>query len=532
MSSIYIPYVVSILTDYFMTRSGDSFIEMTHLMKHIQTIRRMEVPPWFFLTRDRSGDVPKEQWGNGYETPDGIHSETIRNVMNFTHILERKTIPHECVSLQSSLEFYKKSKLTLDMFRSNPFLFEGFFQPLIVCVALAEAAEHPRVPCKIRIPDRMRVQKGISEMAVEVKKHLLTDRVNLSLTEELMGKLPPSVDQENSKLLVCHWRLSPDHKVRSPLFVQGSIDHLAVPFKFESTADGNLWIQTYAIEMKVKITDEFDDSIVIHPWARMFGNDEKFMSWKSTMEIDMPNLSISSALNYSSSESLAIFVPRVEANIRELWGWVDFPAHVERPSVTNLCADLSGKFVWCIDMPRVHPSIKSPSQIKFTPPELPFFTRELLIDAVHKASERHVAHMIVRGNEGVVTIPDSSLSGYSTVTYGTRDDFVMVFVSTSYRVGSMYRIGHVAMVSRNSDHTREFLRWYKDHEDVLIALAGRVSKLCMSLSIIVPPIPVRRVQFRDEYTPIVLRKKIWKLAGCYCSTCQSIREEPLVPVLM
>jgi hypothetical protein len=84
MSSIYIPYVVSILTDYFMTRSGDSFIEMTHLMKHIQTIRRMEVPPWFFLTRDRSSDVPKEQWGNGYETPDGIHSETIRNVMNFT----------------------------------------------------------------------------------------------------------------------------------------------------------------------------------------------------------------------------------------------------------------------------------------------------------------------------------------------------------------------------------------------------------------------------------------------------------------
>ena len=529
---MYIPYIVSILTDYFMIHSGDSFVEITDLIRHIQTIRRLEVPPWFFRSRDRSQDLPKEQWCDGYETPDGIFSETIRRFMDFTHIIERRTIPNDCVSVQSSNEFFRQQCLTFDLFRSNPLLFEGFFQPLMVCVTLAEAVEHPRVPCTIRIPERMQIQKGIPVMSVRVKKTCITQVVSLGSCDELLGKLPPSVEQNNAKLLVCMWKLSSEQRMKSPLFVQGSIDHLAVPFKFASLADGSLCIETYAIEIKVSISEEFDDFVVIHPWARFFGVDEKLMCWRSTMSIDMPNLVVTEVMNYSSAESLAIFVPRVEANIRELWGWVDFPPHVNRPSVTTMCADFSGKVVWCIDVPTIRPDIKSPSQIKFTPPELPFFARETLIDAVHVTSERHLGHMILRGNEGLVTISGSSLAGYSTITYGPRDDFVMIFISVSYKVGSMYRVGHVVMVSRNADKTREFLTWYKDHEDVLIALAGRVAKLCTSMSLIVPPIPVRRVQFRDEYTPIVLRKKIWKLAGCYCSTCQSIREEPIIPVLI
>jgi hypothetical protein len=340
---------------------------------------------------------------------------------------------------------------------------------------------------------------------------------------------------------------SQDNKFKTPLFVQDSLDTLAVPFVIrtddgrggprpEGEEDGRggdgrrLYIETFLLEVTVRLADGFEDVIVIHPWASFFGRRAKKFAWKSLMSVDMPDVEYIHAFTYGSSEGVATFVPRLEGNIRDVWGMSDARQSVERPGCTIVMSDFSNRFVWCMDIPDANPDVQTPSQIKFKPPEAPFINRELLLDLVRSTAEYHVAHVIQRGDAGATHVSGANVWGWASVTYGPRDDFLMVYVSVVYKVGAHHRCGHVVMVSRDPERCRTFLsNYWKRHEDVLVALASRACKLCLANTLFVPPIPVGRVTFRDEYLPVLIKKNRAKIAGCICRMCCDVRDELLVP---
>ncbi len=519
--------------------------------KYIQDARRTETPTWFWRCRDRSADLPREEWFAGEVVHRGVSHEDIQRFFDFTHILERQVIPMDKVSVASTHEYFRKVGLTEDYFRTNPHVFDSFFIPSLVCVVLAEAVEHPRAPCVITIPEYMRVQKGLSTRTLKVKKSVLTECVDVVMDGQAPPSLERSVDPTSDRLSInaptmvfAKVYLSSEDRFKTPLFVQESLETLALPFviRSEPVASGSpegdegvepetrLYIETFLLEVRVTLSDGFEDVVVIHPWASLFGPRSKKFAWKSLMSVDMPNVKYIHAFTYGSSDGVSLFIPRLEANIRDVWGMADARQSIERPGVTVVMSDFSSRFVWCMDIPDANPDVQTPAQIKFKPPEAPFIHRELLMDLVRSTAEHHVAHVIQRGDAGATHVSGTNVWGWSSVTYGPRDDFLMVYVSVVYKVGAHHRCGHVVMVSRDPERTRTFLsNYWKRHEDVLVALASRACKLCLANSLFVPPIPVGRVTFRDEYSPILIKKNRAKLAGCICKMCCDVRSEVLVP---
>ncbi len=541
--TLYLQGIVSYLNDFLLPHNGSPDVDLTRAEQYIQDIRRAETPLWFWRCRDRSADVPKEEWLMGDVVCRDVTHSDVERFIEFTHILERQTTPQDKVSVSSTHEYFRCMGLTEDYFRKNPRVFDGFFIPSLACVVLAEIIEHPRVPCIITIPEYMRVQKGLSTRTLKIPKTVLSECVDVASD----GHAPPSIERSTGggttdrlsvnapTMVMAKVYLSEDEKFQTPLFVQGSLDTLAIPFAIRSTTSSTseqrrLYIETFLLEVKVRLADGFEDVLVIHPWASFFGRGTKKFAWKSLMSVDMPNVEYVHSFTYGSSEGVASFVPRLEGNIRDVWGMADARQSVERPQCTVVMSDFSNRFVWCMDIPDADPDVQTPSQIKFKPPEAPFINRELLLDLVRSTAEYHVAHVIQRGDAGATHVSGSNVWGWASVTYGPRDDFLMVYVSVVYKVGAHHRCGHVVMVSRDPERTRTFLsNYWKRHEDVLVALASRACKLCLANTLFVPPIPVGRVAFRDEYLPILIKKGRAKIAGCICRMCCDVRDEVLVP---
>lgn len=556
---MYLQCIVSYLNDFLTLQNGSPSVDLTRMEQYVQDRRRAETPSWFWRCRDRSDAIPREEWLVGDVVCKGVSQEDIHRFLNLSHILERQMVPMDRVCVSSVHEYFRTNGLTEDYFRKNPQVFDSFFLPSFVCVLLAETIEHPRAPCTITIPEYMRIQKGLSTRSLKVVKTVLTDCVDVSAD----GQAPPSIERpvepttdrlsiNAPTMVLARVYLSEEHKLETPLFVQDSLDTLAVPFAIHSTLDARpgaaeddeaeggvegrrrrLYVETFMLEVEVELADGFTDTLVIHPWASFFGRRSKKFAWKSLLAVDMPDVEYAKSFPHGSSVGVATFVPRLEANIRDIWGMADARQSVERPPFTVVMSDFSNRFVWCMDIPDADPDVQTPSQIKFKPPETPFVTRELLFDLVRSTAEYHVAHVIQRADTGATHVSGASVWGWSTVTYGPRDDFVLIYVSVVYKVGAHHRSGHVVFVSRDPEKSRTFLRHYwKRHEDVLVALAARACKLCLANSMFVPPIPVGRVSFRDEYTPILLKKCRAKTAGCICTMCADMRDEILVPTFL
>lgn len=540
--TLYLQCIVSYLNDFLMQHNGKASVDLVQIEQYIQDTRRIETPVWFWRCRDRSADIPREEWLVGKMSCN--HSD-VRRFLDFTHILERQVVPHDKVSVSSTYEYFRTTGLTEEYFRKNPHVFDSFFIPSLVCVVLAEAIEHPRVPCTIHIPEYMRVQKGLTGRCLKVVKTVLTDCVD-AVSD---GHSPPSLEHQLPEvtdrlsinaptMVMAKVYLSSEHKLKTPLFVQNSMETLAVPFNIRTEGpegtegtERRLYIETFLLEVTVELADGFTDTLVIHPWASFFGRRSKKFAWKSLMAVDMPNVKYVNAFTYGSSDGVSLFIPQLEMNIRDVWGMADARQSIERPVFTAVMSDFSNRFVWCMDIPDADPDVQTPAQIHFKPPEAPFVTRELLLDLVRSTAEYHVTHVIQRADTGAVHVPGgSNVWGWSTVTYGPRDDFLMVYVSVVYRVGAHHRCGHVVFVSRDPEKCRVFLRnYWKRHEHVLVALASRACKLCLANALFVPPIPVGRVTFRDEYLPIMIKKNRAKIAGCICDACCDVRDEVLVP---
>jgi hypothetical protein len=394
-------------------------------------------------------------------------------------------------------------------------------------VALAELIEYEGAPLTVTLNPKLALEKGLEAGPVRVLKPSgrQTDHV------EADRSLVPSVSIEHKvadiRILDCRWELSQEHPLETYLFVQNTIETLAIPIKLErDSSTGRFWVRVFMLEMTVALdeTGAFSDKLVVNPWYRIMGT--SMLCWRSLLDIE-----VMQSLGYvDSSEAQTAVTPSIEVNIRDAWGVSEFRHYIERPKNSTLCTDFSNGIVWCMDFPDYPEDISDKTQLKLRAPETPFFTREMLFSLVHSTRDRHVAHMLVRSDAHTVSV--ATTYGHVTVTYGPATDICMVYVTTCYKVGVHHRIGHVLMVSRDTERTKSFFArnitrpWII--EEVFLGVATRVCRLCASTSLFMPPVPVGRVLFRDEYAPVAIQKGTWRLSGCGCGHCVRTRSEPMV----
>lgn len=478
---------------------------------------------WFHKCKDRSSEVPRAEWLHERFLPPDFRVEELAKVLRCTHILERHAPPLDCVCTHHAYSLYQEQGYTTDAYRRRPEFFDAFWLSSVACVALAELIEHEGAPVlTVTLPKKLALQKGL---APAHKCRVLKPSGPLSERTEAEHRAA------DIRILECRWSLSAENPIETYLFVQNTIETLAIPFKLERDLEtGAFWVRVFMLEITV-ILDEvgaFTDRLVVNPWFRFMG--ASLFCWRSLLEVDV----IRSLGYVDSSEAQTTLTHSIDVNIRDAWAVAEFRHFAERPKNSMLSTDFSNGVVWCLDFPEYPDEITDKSQLKLCAPETTYFTREMLFSLVRATRDRHVAHMLVRSEANAVSV--GTTFGHVTVTYGPETKICMVYVTTCYRVGVHYRIGHVVMVSRDVDRTRAFFsrhmkegrnRWIM--EDVFLGIATRACRLCTSSTLLVPPVPVGRVLFRDEYIPVAIQKGTWRLSGCGCLHCVRFRPEPMRP---
>lgn len=531
----YVQFVASLIRDFTSLHHSKPSADVGEFLAFVRARQHAECPFWYHRCKDRSSEVPKSEWLHERFLPPDFRVDELARVLKCTHILERHAPPLDCVCTTLANKLYHDEEYTLEAYRRRPEMFDTFWLSSLMCVALAELIEYEGAPLTVALPESLRVQKGLTDEDVPrvINPHgatTITVQAGRSLTHMMEEILPVRGDL---RILECRWNLTEENPAETYLFVQGTIETLAIPFKLEHDAStGSFWVRVFMLELTVSVggSDEFHDKLVVNPWYH-FMKMGKYC-WRSLMDVDFSNVQVLHSHGYStSSDAQTVVAPVIEVNVREAWSINELRHFIERPKNSILCTDFSSGVVWCMDMPDYPEDLTDKSQIKIQAPELPYFTRDILQTLIAATRERHVAHMIVRADEHITST--GTTLGHVTVTYGPMYDICLVYVTTCYKVGVHYRIGHVVMVSRDAERTRAFFKrhmrtdrpWIQ--EDVFLALATRVCRLCTSSSILLPPMPVGRVLFREEYVPVLLKKGNWKLAGCGCAHCVKHRLEPL-----
>lgn len=532
--------VASHIRDYTSTHEGKPSVDVRDFLSFIRTRQHAESPMWFHRCKDRSGDVPKREWLHERFLPTDFRATKVAEVLNCTHILQRHAPPVDCVAMSAARAIYDGEGYTFDAYRRRPEMFDAFYLSSFACMTLAELIEQQRVPVTVRLSDKLVVQKGLGCETISVQKPFgcVSDRVVADRSFVPSGPMVRTSMDGDMRLLECRWNLSSEHKMDTYLFVQETIETLAIPFKLERDPDTDtFWVRVFMLEVTVTIgggdASAFVDKLVVNPW-NLFLKAPLFV-WRSLMHTDLPNVEVIKSYEcVDSSEAQTLTVPVLEVNIRDSWH-VSEPQHFpERPRTAAMASNFSTGVVWCMDMPDYPEAITERSQIQLGSPEVPFFTRDTLLSLIRSTRERHVAHMLSRGDKFVTSA--GTTYGHVSCTYGPAADIFVMYVTTCYKVGIHYRIGHVAMVTRDVERTRAFFerhllpdrRWIQ--EDIFLALATRACRLCTSTNLLLPPIPVGRVLFQDEYTTACIHKGTWKLAGCGCVPCVSARNEPMLGV--
>ena len=533
--------VASHIRDYTSMHERKPSVDVRDFLTFVRARQHSECPIWFQRCKDRSSDVPKHEWLHERFLPPDYRVPKVAEVLNCTHVLQRYAPPVDCVALSQARAFYEGEGYTHEAYRRRPEMFDAFHVSSFACMALAEMVEYQGAPMTVRLTDKLTTQKGLEhETVVRVLKpygthagHVVGD---CSLAPQTDLKRVGGQIVGDVRLLECRWNLSSENPIETYLFVQETIETLAIPFKLErDPVSDTFWLRVFMLEITVTLDDagDFVDKLVVNPWY-LFLKSHLFY-WRSLMEVDLPHVEILHSHGYvDSSEAQTVTVPTLEVNIRDSWHVYESSHFSERPRTSVMASNFSTGVVWCVDMPDYPEAITNPSQIHLKAPELPYFTRDTLLPLVRSTRERHVAHMLSRGDKYVSTA--GTTYGHVTCTYGPAADIFMMYVSTCYKVGVHYRIGHVVMVTRDVERTRAFVgRHFRAdrpwiQEEVFLALATRACRLCTSTNLLLPPIPVGRVLFRDEFTTACIHKGTWKLAGCGCAPCVSARNEPMLGV--
>ncbi len=532
--------VASYIRDYTSTHERKPSVDVRDFISFIRSRTHAECPMWFHRCKDRSADVPKREWLHERFLPPDYRVPKVAEVLNCTHVLQRHAPPVDCVAASQARSIYDGEGYTYEAYRRRPEMFDAFRLSSFACMVLAELIEYQGAPVTVRLSEKLMVQKGIEKDTVCVLKpygchadHVVGDR---SFTPQSELKRVGGQIVGDVRLLECRWNLSSENRIDTYLFVQETIETLAIPFKLErDPLTDTFWLRVFMLEMTVALDEagDFTDRLVVNPWY-LFLKSHLFY-WRSLMDTDLPHVQVLHSHGcVDSSEAQTVTVPHLEVNVRDSWNMSESSQFVERPRTSAMASNFSTGAVWCLDMPDYPEAIESPSQIELKPPELPYFTRDVLFTLVRSTSERHVAHMLSRGDRYVTSA--GTTYGHVTCTYGPAADIFLMYVSTCYKVGIHYRVGHVVFVTRDAERTRAFFSrhiradrpWIQ--EDVFLAFATRACRLCTSTNLLSPPVPVGRVLFHDEFTTACIHKGTWKLAGCGCVPCVSARNEPMLGV--
>jgi hypothetical protein len=531
--------VASHIRDYTSTHERKTSVDVRDFLLFVRARQHSECPMWFHRCKDRSGEVPKHEWLHERFLPPDYRVPKVAEVLNCTHVLQRHAPPIDCVALSQARTLYEGEGYTFDAYRRRPEMFDAFSVSSFACTVLAELVEYQGAPLTVRLTDKLMVQKGLERDTIQVLKPygstvgVANEQSFIPSTElkRVGGQVVGDV-----RLLECRWNLSSENPIETYLFVQETIETLAIPFKLErDPVSDTYWLRVFMLEITVALDDtgDFVDKLVVNPWY-LFLKSHLFY-WRSLMEVDLPHVRVLHSHGYvDSSEAQTATVPLLEVNIRDSWHVYESSHFSERPRTSAMASNFSTGIVWCMDMPDYPEAISVSSQIQLKAPEQKYFTRDILLSLVRSTRERHVAHMLSRGDRYVISA--GTTYGHVTCTYGPAVDIFLMYVSTCYKVGIHYRIGHVVMVTRDVERTRAFLErhlrtdrtWIQ--EDVFLALATRACRLCTSTNLLLPPIPVGRVLFHDEFTTACIHKGTWKLAGCGCVPCVSARNEPMLGV--
>lgn len=525
----YVQFLASLIRDFTSLHHSKPSADVAEFLAFVSARQHAECPMWFHKCKDRSSEVPRSEWLHERFLPPDFRAEELGRVLKCTHILERHAPSVDCVCTHRAFEMYHEQGYTLDAYRRRPDLFDAFWISSVACVALAELIEYEGAPLTVTLSKKLALQKGLEAGPVRVLKPSGRQTERVEADKSLVSSPPIENKVADVRILDCRWDLSEDRPMESYLFVQNTIETLAIPFKLErDPSTGRFWVRVFMLEITVVLDDagEFTDKLVVNPWYRLLKT--SMLSWRTLLD---DCVTIVQSMGYvDSSEAQTVVTHPIEMNIRDAWGVSEFRHYVERPKNTVLSTDFSNGVVWCTDFPDYPEDITHKSQLQLRAPETPFFTRETLCSLVQATRDRHVAHMLVRSDAH--TVSAGTTFGHVTVTYGPATDICMVYVTTCYKVGVHHRIGHVAMVSRDVARVRAFFMrnmqegraWVM--EDVFLAIATRVCRLCSSASLLMPPIPVGRVLFRDEYVPVAIQKGTWRLSGCNCLHCGRTRSEP------
>lgn len=519
-------HTVSAFTlEYLVAFRGQRGVDLNKVVHDFHDQLFREAPPQFTLTRRAEPVLPMRTVHARVAAGLSMPVEEVARHFRISGVYERQVPSASTVTRAQFYMWKQQGRFTNLLFVTQRHHFLSFLNSVATCVTLAEiVSAEPTLEDEIEIvpsgffPTReLCVQKGLD---TECRSLLKVSR---------------------PRVLIGAYRLDPSDPLETVAFVQESVETLGFAYPVEyDAASRAVWIRTAVLLLDVEIAPGVHDAVVLNPWATLLSGGKKraLLQWKDLWN-DSHRFVTRDVLDIKSLTSLARYVGMLEENFRRAWTILPDKVHATPPDSTTLVGEFVHSYVMCMDLQSTSTTPAPPNPLTFT--------RPMLVDMIRATADKHACHLMTRAALGsaitvsIVTAPvDQSAIVYVTVMYpvgvqgsgggsdaGREAGREEEGSDVSHDVVIGYKLEHLALITNDATHLREFLHEHWDEETKWIEDAS-VLKLALRLirahrkgTTRVPPIPVGRVYFHDEGTPGAILKNRWKLAGCGCVVCKA-----------
>ncbi len=442
-------------------------ISIERILNYIERVRFDESRPEFYMCRikPRGPDVY-----NHLSTKYGVPENKLSKIIRIENVCERMYPPPDLICFDDVRKWAISTGTSFDVYFKNQYSFIGFTSSLFTTFVLYELF----VVGSIGRVEFNTTDYTIKEIHILVGKWKVNELNSICAFEE----------KENTPFL--SFRIEDNQEDPDALYVFTSI---------------------------LELITECGKKMYIVPWIKLFlQNSTNGYIYDSDMIEQHFVLK-----EKITPERTNMYVPIIEDNLLTSWGILRSDMILNEPiKGPQLASNFMNSYVYCLDL----------DLTKVSPPDKHIFPRSICLDILHRVASGHVRHLIARSyHEHLKT----SKTGVVSFIPGPGDYHMTIFVSTVFKHGSRYHVRHGFFLTNDSKKLEKIVRdhWCQEtkwiNENVFID-----HLISISITDVLPVIPVGKIYFTDRHVPKTLSNKRWKLAGCSCVSCEQIRSTPFV----
>lgn len=309
------------------------------------------------------------------------------------------------------------------------------------------------------------------------------------------------------KILRARYRIPDGFKV--VLYNDQLGEQRGLSFNVEYDAENNLFIGHFLLE----ITLDSDKVFYVNPSIYFISNgtirdmviakDNLPTSYEILDEFDTSNLTTYTRL-----------ISAIENNIHSCWTTDSEKMYSTIPSTKIIGSDFTNSAIFCIDLP------DESAVEEFKAPQ--GMSRLQGHSIIQVTKEKHLNHICVRNRTSNCVV---------SITFTPSQTYCVMYITTLFKLGTRYKIGHLAVITKNRKLFHEYVKSHWDEENNWIdeeyfsQLTIRFHRNLSSTSNVFLPLPIGRVFMNEPFSCDLITRGLWKLHNCFCYHCKDVRQQ-------